>query len=64
MLKTEMLIIIITHILCNGLMIAMMMAKNVMILNDKKQHVVSCLQVKAALHQLIIILKKRKLYHH
>ena len=61
--KIETLIMIITQILCNGLMIAMMTAKNVMILNNKKPHAVSCLQVKAALHQLIM-LKKRKSYRH
>ena len=47
--KIEMLVMIITQILCNG-PIVMMIAKNVMILNDKKQCAVSCLQVKAALH--------------
>ena len=33
-----------------GSTIVMMIAKNVMILNDKKQHAVSCIQVKVALH--------------
>ena len=42
-------------------MIAMLIAKNVMILNDKKQRAVSCFQVKVALHQLIIMLKKKKI---
>ena len=39
--KIEMLVMIITQILCNGPMIVMMIAKNIMILNDKKQCAVS-----------------------
>ena len=38
---------------------SLMIAKNVMILHDKKQCVVSCLQIKAALHQLIMLKKKK-----